>query len=146
MILLRDEHYDENGYELLLHFKNKQFDGEIYKAIVCTTHKFGTQSIVQEILWTQTDVALLCQQVAQICAAEENPPKGYHGIALQEQEFEALCFLCDEVIIDNEEVVSKDAMIIYVTVGIGGLGPTIRLTANKAELLRWADRIKEAFF
>lgn len=149
MIILKDLDYKINKVEMLINLKNKQFDGEIYKAIIDVKFKFGmqcsettpglvkefNQEINQEIIWTEYDIQRLLDQINDICNYSFDGDKDYLGISLLEQEFEALCFFLPDNLIT-----------LFISVGIANMGPTIKLMTRKENLKNWANEIKNAFY
>ena len=149
MITLRDLNYCTNKVEMILSFHDKVFDGEIYKSIVDITFKFGMQcseksyggvtefpqEIHQEILWTENDINRLSEQITYIFNTNGTKDIEYYGIALYEQEFEALCSFS-----------SPDFVSLFISVGISSVGSAIRLTTTRDAFVRWVNEIRDNFY
>lgn|GEM_PF-6542105 len=160
LITLKDDAYDINQVEMIINFKNKEFDGEIHKCHVDIKFKFGIQCVVgdlelerkfnqeinQTILWTEYDIENLYNGVNEIHSCSLGEKKDYYGIGLVEPEFEMRCFVSDNEYEDGLVQKKEIFVLSYISVGIHSAGPTIKLWTTRAELLRWVNEIKDKFY
>jgi len=159
---LKDIDYNINQVELIINFRNKEFDGEIYHCLVDVKLKYGiqcaegdlviekkfNQEINQIIRWTEYDIEFLHNEVNNICNCNLGEKKDYYGVSLMEQEFEALCFIYENDY-EYERGLAKEKetfILLFVSVGINSKGPTIKLVVTRTDLLRWVNEIKHKFF
>ena len=148
MIVLKDANYESNKVEIRSKIINHVYDGEVNKFVIMFIFEFGIQcmqevgtiykenkqSIVNQILWTQDDINELYNQIKKACNKSDSCCA---WITLVEPEFEAL------IINGGSTHVISDYITIFITIGKGGAGSSIKLTTKKIDLIKWVESIRE---